>query len=86
MEEPTCEQLFDEEVVTRIQVSALADWRHGTTQTAIFYREEDDTFWRAVYRVSTDGETHGLRDWDAAISRVWPKQRTITVYETTPSD
>jgi len=42
---------------------------------------DDGTFWEAKYQESTDGEYNGLRDGDARITQLFPKQITITVYE-----
>jgi hypothetical protein len=77
---PTCKQLFNEEL-------PLADrktddsWRHGVRVTEVYRRDEDGTFWQAKYRLSTDGETNELRDGDAQIVQVFPREINVTVYE-----
>lgn len=79
MNKPTCEQIFNEELEL-VTERADPSWRHGCNMTAVFKRD-DGTFWEAKFQVSTDGETNGLRDGDARITQVFPKQITITVYE-----
>jgi hypothetical protein len=77
---PTCEQLFNEEL-------PLADrktddsWRHGVHVTEVYRRDEDGTFWQAKYRLSTDGETNELREGDAKIVQVFPREINVTIYE-----
>ena len=37
-------------------------WRHGCYISEVFRRISDDTYWMVNYQVSTDSETHTLRD------------------------
>ena len=46
----------------------------------MFKRVSDTTYWQAHYRVSTDGETHELREGDADVSRVYPHEVKAVVY------
>ena len=77
---PTCRQLLDEELEL-IDRKSDDSWRHGSYVTAIYRRDEDETFWRASYQRSADGETNGLREGLAKIEQVFPKEVTVTVYE-----
>ncbi|MEK6881077.1 MAG: hypothetical protein AABY22_15770, partial [Nanoarchaeota archaeon] len=61
MNKPTCEQLFNEELDS-VKVTDESGWRHGITRIEVFHRKEDDTYWEACYRISTDGETHTTAD------------------------
>lgn len=82
MPEPTCEQLFEDDGYLEVAQN-LSPWRHGTYHTTVFKCEADGTYWKAQYPVSSDGETHGLRDGSAGISQCWPHEKTITVYTDT---
>lgn len=77
---PTCKILFNEEFGDPIQTIDDASWRHGVYRTEVFHRQSDNTFWQAKYRVSTDGETHGLRDNEAVIVQVLPQEITAVIY------
>ncbi len=79
---PTCDQLLEEEGVTLVERVDDATWRHGCYRTDIYHRPDDDTYWRASYRVSTDGETNELREGSADIVRVWPVVKPTTIYVT----
>lgn len=75
---PTCEQLFDEEFP--LVYSHIGDnWRHGVTRVEVYHI--GDEYWKATYRRSTDGEYNGLRDGDAQIVQVYPKEVVTTIYE-----
>lgn len=76
---PTHEQLWNEEL-EEIQSEPTDTWRHGSVMETIYHREEDNTHWRAVYRVSADGETNELREGYADITQVEPRQVTVTQY------
>ena len=83
MEKPTCEELLEEIGCEKVYSESDTSWRHGSYETGVWHRESDDTFWRAKYRVSTDGETHELRDGEAeeTICQVSPKVVETIVYE-----
>jgi prophage tail gpP-like protein len=85
-QEPTCEDLFEQDGFSRVHRKDDASWRHGVERTDVYRRDSDGTFWMANFRVSTDGETHGLRDGEAEIVRCYPKQVTKTTYVLTPPD
>lgn len=72
---PTCEELFNGELL-EVHRESDDSWRHGSYVTQIFHREVDSTWWAAAYALSTDGETHGLREGSAEIYQVVPKQVT----------
>ncbi len=55
-------------------------WRHGSYVTEVFRRESDSTFWKATYRLSTDGETNELREGLARIDQVEPYTVQVTKY------
>ena len=80
METPTREQLLDEDGLERVSRVSDASWRHGTYETQVFKREEDNTFWEVIFQLSTDGETHGLREDDYDIRQVTPQEKTIIIY------
>lgn len=77
---PTCEQLMEEELPC-VQRSVEDGWRHGVTVTEVYKREEDNTFWQAVYRKTPDGDTNELREGYAHITEVYPVTETIIRYE-----
>lgn len=82
MTPPTKEQLFEEEL-EEVLDSVHTGWRHGATHITTYHRFEDNTYWEAVYRVSTDGETHELRDEDYGMCRIYqvePYEETVTRY------
>lgn len=83
MEQPTCEELFDDELGDPVFREDDASWRHGSYRTEVYSRPSDGTYWCAKYRVSSDGETNELREGLAQIVQVWPTQVTITKYVTT---
>ena len=78
MEKPTCEQLLELDPTRR---TVEDSWRHGTRVTEVYFRERDNTYWQAKYRLSTDGECNELREGYAKICQVVPRERTVTVYE-----
>ena len=80
---PSCAALAEE---TYPSVYRFADdtWRHGSRVTQVFHRAEDDTYWQANYRLSTDGETNELAEGLATITRVFPHQVMVTQYKTEP--
>ena len=77
---PTCEELWNEEL-EEVYRSSKTGWRHGTTESTVFYRESDETYWKAIYQLSTDSETNDLRDGYAIIRQVVPKQVITVIYE-----
>lgn len=77
---PTYYELWNEELEEVNRISKTG-WRHGTTETVVFYRASDNTFWQAIYQLSTDGETNDLRDGYARINQVIPRQIVSTVYD-----
>lgn len=76
---PTCEQLWNEGLQS-VMVKTDASWRHGSHIIEVFHRESDNTYWRANYRRSSDGETNELREGLAQITQVEPYERTVTDY------
>ena len=84
--EPTKEELLDgiytdDNGIKSVHRTSTDDWRHGCSVCQVFHRVADDTYWSASYRVSTDGETHGLRDGDYDLARVHPVEKTVMSYE-----
>ena len=84
MNEPTCEDLFEEDGYKSVHRDADDSWRHGAYIGEVFKRESDGTFWLAAYCLSTDGETNGLREGDADITQVTPEQVTTMKYVPVP--
>lgn len=70
----------DDTILCRVDNKTKAGWRHGCDFVDVFHRPADNTFWRVAYRVSTDGEYHGLQEGVYEISRVWPVPVTVTKY------
>jgi len=77
---PTCEDLFEEDGYESVHRDSDDSWRHGAYIGEVFTRFSDGTFWLAAYCLSTDGETNGLREGDADITQVVPKEVTIIKY------
>ena len=77
---PTCEDLFKENGYERVHRDFDGSWRHGAYIGEVFKRDCDGTYWLAAYCLSTDGETNGLREDDADISQVVPKEVTTIKY------
>lgn len=49
-------------------------WRHGNNVTEVF-KDKEGRFWQVSYRVSGDGEYHGIRDNEMhALNEVEPFQ------------
>jgi len=80
MNTPTRDELW-EEALEDVWNESLTGWRHGTDEKTVFHREEDDTYWMVDYKVSTDGESHGIRDDTYTIAQVRPVKRVVTEYE-----
>lgn len=82
---PTCNQIYNEEL--NLKDSKIDEtWRHGNRRTEIYFRKQDQTYWRVKYRVSTDadGETHGLIQGTANITQVEPFEKVIISYREIP--
>ncbi len=81
---PTASQITEEdEGLEVLKQEPIDTWRWGTVQEIIVKRLSDQTFWAATYRVSSDGETNELREGNARIVQVWPKERIAIVWEET---
>ena len=78
VDEPTQEEIrnFDKPVFREVEDS----WRHGYYVFEVYHREEDDTYWGVNYKLSTDGETNGLRDNEYCIEQVTPHRTTMVEY------
>ena len=77
---PTCEQIYYEDGLKSVSRKADDSWRHGSYVTEVFKREADQTYWQAVYALSTDGETNELRSGDALVDQVKPVEKTVVDY------
>lgn len=82
---PTCEDIFNEELGDPVNTEN-GSWRHGMLRTEVYHRDDDNTYWQAVYRVSSDGETNELREGYAQITRVYPHSVITTVYKSKPQE
>lgn len=76
---PTCEEIFNE-LLEFVKQTIHSGWRHGVDREEVYFRKSDNTYWGVDYRVSTDGETHGLREGDADIYQVEPKEVKTVEY------
>ena len=83
MNVPTCNELCEQDPIKQ---ESDPSWRHGTYETWVFRRDEDNTYWRASFRLSGDGETNELREGLAVISQVYPHTVQTTVYKDQPED
>ena len=75
-----CTEGEDDGDIFQVHEDNDPSWRHGVRRTTVFKRVSDTTYWQAHYRVSTDGETHELREGDADVSRVYPHEVKAVVY------
>ncbi len=80
MSKPTCEDLFEEVGYESVNRESDDSWRHGAYIDEVFKRQSDGTYWLASYRLSSDGETHELREGHAVISEVVPVEVTTIRY------
>ena len=80
METPKKEQLLEEDGLKVVSRISDPSWRHGTYETKVFCRGEDNTFWEVKFQLSTDGETNGLREGEYLIRQVTPQEKTIIIY------
>jgi len=80
MSTPTREDLTD--ILELVEEKILESTRWGYVQRDVYKREEDGTFWGVSFRVdSGDNDYRGLYDDEYDINQVYPKKKTITVYE-----
>lgn len=77
-------ELFTVEELQPISRESDPSWRHGTRETWVF-EPAPGVFWEASFRLSTDGETHELREGCAGVRRVYPVTETVTAYRSAPS-
>ena len=80
LQPPTCDDLFQEEGYERVLQESDNSWRHGTYEYEVYFRESDKTYWSAEFALSSDGETHGLRENTADITQVKPVEVTQVKY------
>jgi hypothetical protein len=80
MDQPTCQQIYDEDLGDPVYRKDDASWRHGAYVTEVYHRTDDDTYWKVSYRLSTDGETNELREGIAQIAEVVPVTKTVIEY------
>lgn len=85
MKEPTQDELLEEVGIVTVHRESNDDWRHGSSIYEVFHRKSDDTYWEVSYRLSTDGEWHGLREDDYYITQVRPVEVTVLKYERIPA-
>lgn len=77
---PTCQDLFEEDGYESVHEDIDDSWRHGAYVGEVFHRTSDNTYWLAAYCRSSDGETNGLREDDADITQVEPREVITTKY------
>ena len=80
MKIPTCKDLFLEKGYEPVHRDSDDSWRHGSYIGEVFKRDSDGTYWLAAYCLSSDGETNGLREGDADITQIEPKEITTGKY------
>lgn len=78
---PTCDELLEEVGFESVKRDVDDSWRHGVRVSQVFRRESDGTYWRAKYRLSTDGECDELREGIAKITQVKPVAVSTINYE-----
>ena len=91
MKIPSNGELFDalcgdSDLFEEVHNESDTGYRHGTYESTVFKRVEDNTYWSASYTLSGDGEEHGLREGYAGISQVWPVEVTTTNYTSVNPD
>ena len=77
---PTKDEILEESGLKCILRESESGWRHGTDERRVFKRESDGTYWDVSYRLSTDGEYHGVKEGDYTCFRVEPFSKTVTDY------
>lgn len=78
---PSPIDLLDENGYECIEENTIDRWRWGTVEEWIYQSEDTPPrYWSATFRISTDGETNGLRDGEAVIAEVVPTEVIKTVW------
>jgi len=73
-----CEDAEDYESVTEEEISYQSRW--NTYYNQVFENKADGTYWKIHWsRGSTEQQDEGIQDIE--FQRVFPKTKTITVYE-----
>lgn len=77
---PTKEEFMEEEGLEKVSSEADPGWRHGCYMSVVYSRSSDNTFWQVCFRLSGDGEYHGIEENEFEVYRVVPKEVTTTIY------
>jgi hypothetical protein len=56
-------------------------WRHGNNVEEVYLDPTTNKYWKVFYRVSGDGECHGIRDREFDIFEVMPIKKMVEVTE-----
>jgi len=77
-------RLWEEELLEEIDDKIDDSWRHGNNHTTVFQILSENNiplnlFYKCEYKISGDGEYHGIREDEFKIKRVVPYTETITV-------
>jgi hypothetical protein len=72
--------LWRDDQVKSVSKEIDDSWRHRNHVSEVF-KDEAMRYWRVDYRVSGDGEYHGIRDEEFTITQVSPVTKTVVVTE-----
>lgn len=72
------QEIYMNDDYEEIESTLVSTWRFGTLKRDII-KLEDETYYKLNYRVSSDGETHGVVDGEFTFSKVTPITETITI-------
>ena len=80
--------LWENDLLEEVEDDIDDSWRHGNNHVTVFksYRYDEETdevietgeYYEAHYRVSGDGEYHGIRENDFEMYQVWPVEKVVT--------
>lgn len=84
MDHATFKELWRNGKLTEVYEEIDDGWRHGNDMYTVY--QHGDDFWAASYRVTGDGEEHGIRNGDFELTKVYPITKTVvtTDYVNTP--
>lgn len=73
-------QLWQDNYLEEVYEEIDDSWRHGNNMVTVF-KDEDGRYWEAHYRVSGDGEYHGIRDNEFEFFEVKPVKKVVEITE-----
>lgn len=82
-QEVGCKSVDEQRIDDGAEVRGLGN-RLLTPWRQTFIRFVDSTYWRVEYRRTSDGIVNDLRNGRGRIEQVWPRQKTVVVFDTKP--